>query len=88
MYTNVPWRDYAMLQTSRGNRVNKIIRHRVRVGAKSVGISACEGFTASLLRDLVTRVTGKLRTTLELEAAVEDINSCLTNAFRVNCSLG
>jgi len=47
-----------------------------------------EGFNASLLRDAVTKVTGKLRTTLELEAAVEDITSCLTNAFRENCSLG
>jgi len=47
-----------------------------------------KGFNASLLRDPVTRVTGKLRTTLELEAAVEDIYSCLINAFRENCSLG
>jgi len=28
------------LQTSEGNRVDKIIRQRVRVGDKSVGISA------------------------------------------------
>jgi len=47
-----------------------------------------EGFNAFLLRDPVTRVTGKLRTTLELEATVQDIYSCLTNAFRENCSLG
>jgi len=47
-----------------------------------------EGLNASILRDPVTRVTGNLRTTLELEAAVEDINLCLTNAFRENCSLG
>jgi len=47
-----------------------------------------EGFNASLLRDQVTRVTEKLRTTPELEAAVEDLNSCLTKAFRENCSLG
>jgi len=30
----------ALLQTSEGNRVDNIIRQRVRVGAKSVGISA------------------------------------------------
>jgi len=61
---------------------HRIIRFNIRLNLE------WEGFNASLLRDLVTRVTGKLRTTLELEAAVEDINSCLTNAFRVNCSLG
>jgi len=38
--------------------------------------------------DPVTVVIGKLPTPLELEANVEDINSCLTNAFRENCSLG
>ncbi|EDW52852.1 GM11755 [Drosophila sechellia] len=47
-----------------------------------------EEFNASLLRNPASGVTGKLLTTLELEAAVEDINSCLTNAFRENCSLG
>jgi len=47
-----------------------------------------EGFNASLLRDQVTVVTRKLRTTLELEAAVEDVTSCLTIAFRENCSFG